>query len=140
MKATIKYKIKETLVQLIHDNGEVVVKNGVLIEGEQLCTIYDLDEESFPFVCTLVHELKHMLSTQGLSTRVVNWEGGMDIEEEERLCSECGVPMQEGFYFESDAAQYCSEECLTKVITWEEYLEIHDGGYGDAYWTEWNDC
>ena len=66
MKATIKYKIKETLVQVIHDHGEVVVENGVLIEGEQLCTIYDLDEESFPFVCTLVHELKHMLSTQGL--------------------------------------------------------------------------
>ena len=57
MKATIKYKIKETLVQVIHDHGEVVVENGVLIEGEQLCTIYDLDEESFPFVCTLVHEL-----------------------------------------------------------------------------------
>lgn len=63
-----------------------------------------------------------------------------DPEEDGRLYSECGVPMQEGFYFESDVTQYCCEICLTKVITWGEYLAIHDVGDGDAYWTDWYDC
>lgn len=73
-----------------------------------------------------------MLVTQGLRMK--------DPEEEEPLCSECGITMQEGFYFESDGTQYCSEKCLTKVITWDEYLAIHDDGNGDAYWTDWYDC
>ena len=63
-----------------------------------------------------------------------------DPYEEERLCSECGVPMQEGFYFESDATSIAVKNVLTKVITWEEYLVMHDDGNGDAYWTEWDDC
>lgn len=46
--------------------------------------------------------------------------------------------MLEGFYFESDGTMYCSEKCLLKVITWSEYLLIHDNGNGDAYWTEWD--
>ncbi|WP_342507326.1 hypothetical protein [Sporosarcina sp. FSL K6-2383] len=56
------------------------------------------------------------------------------------LCSQCGTPMQERFIFEPDATQYCSEECLKQVITWEDYLAIHDNGNGDAYWTDWYDC
>ena len=47
--------------------------------------------------------------------------------------------MQEGFYFESDGTQYCSEKCLTEVISWTEYSEVHDDGNGDAYWTSWED-
>ena len=92
MKPTIQYKIKKHLVQVIHDDGEVVVKNGVLIEGEQLCAIYDLDEESFPFVCTLVDDLDHMLSTQGLSMQVGNWEEGMEIEQHEgEMMKKCSM-------------------------------------------------
>ena len=44
--------------------------------------------------------------------------------------------MQERFVFELDATQYCSEKCLMQVITWEDYLAMHDNGGGDAYWTE----
>ncbi len=132
MKQTTKYTIKETPVQVIRDQGEVVVKSGVLIEGEQLCVIYDLDEGHFKFVCATRFVLNSMLATQDLRMKA--------LEENERLCSECETPMQAGFYFESDATQYCSEECLTKVITWDEYLAIHDNGNGDAYWTDWYDC
>ena len=40
MRETIKYRIKEMSVQVIHDNGEVVVKNGFLIEGgATLCNL-----------------------------------------------------------------------------------------------------
>lgn len=119
-------------IQVVDDSGQIVVQNGILVESDQFCAIYDIDEGHFKFVCTTSFELSIMLATQDLHIR--------DPEEEERLCSECGTPMQEGFCFESDATQYCSEECLTKVITWNEYLAIHDNGNGDAYWTDWYDC
>jgi len=67
MKPTIKYDIEETLVQVIHDDGEVVVKRGVWLEGEGLCAIYDLDENWFPFVCTISGDLGHMLATRFLN-------------------------------------------------------------------------
>ena len=67
MKPTIKYEIEETLVQVVHDDGEVFVKHGVLIEGEQLSVIYDCDGEFFPFVSNSNQDLAHMLSTQNLS-------------------------------------------------------------------------
>ena len=57
----------------------------------------------------------------------------------ERVCDECTAEMTEGYVFESDSTQYCSRECLEKVVTWEEYLAIYDEGNGDAYWTVWND-
>lgn len=129
----IQYKIKETAVRVVHDNGEIVIANGILIEGDQLCAVYDLDDQAFYYVSGLIEDLYTILACQYLSLE-------MDSPEEQRLCAECGTPMQEGFYFESDGTQYCSEACLTKVITWEDYLAIHDNGDGDAYWTDWRDC
>lgn len=54
-----------------------------------------------------------------------------------RCCSVCGKPMCEGFCIENGMAYYCSEECLKKEMTWEEYLELYDDGNGDSYWTSW---
>ncbi len=119
-------------IQVLDDSGSIVVQNGILVESDQFCAIYDIDEGHFKFVCTTSLELSIMLATQDLRMK--------DPEEDESLCSQCGTPMQEGFYFESDGTQYCGEECLTKVITWDEYLAIHDNGNGDAYWTDWYDC
>ena len=119
-------------IQVLDDSGSIVVQNGILVESDQFCAIYDIDEGHFKFVCTTRYELNIILTTQDLRVK--------DPEEDERLCSQCGKSMQEGFCFESDATQYCSEECLTKVITWDEYLAIHDNGNGDAYWTDWYDC
>ncbi len=118
-------------IQVVDDSGSIVVQNGILVESDQFCAIYDIDEGHFKFVCTTRFELNIMLATQDFRMK--------DPEEDERLCSECGVPMQEGYYFESDGTQYCGVDCLTKVITWEEYLAIHDDGNGGAYWTEWYD-
>ena len=117
---------------MLDDNGSMIIRNGILVEGDTLCAIYDMNEEHFKFVYTTCFELGVALATQGLRMK--------DPEEEERLCSECGTPMQEGFCFESDGTQYCSGECLTKVIMWEEYLAMHDNGNGDAYWTDWSGC
>ena len=56
-----------------------------------------------------------------------------------RACSECGKPMYEGFCIENGAEYYCSEECLHKHLTEEEYENLYDDGNGDSYWTSWLD-
>lgn len=55
----------------------------------------------------------------------------------DRYCDVCGKKMTEGFCIESGETYYCSEECLLKEMTWDEYLELYDNGKGDSYWTEW---
>ena len=56
-----------------------------------------------------------------------------------RCCSECGSPMYEGFCIENGAEYYCSEECLHKHLSEEEYNDLYDDGKGDSYWTSWLD-
>lgn len=85
MKPMIQYKIRETAVQVIHDDGEIVIMNGILIEGDQLCAIYDLDDKSFSLACALIEDLYHMLSFQDLSMRVGEFEG----EKMLYVCNEC---------------------------------------------------
>ncbi len=65
----------------------------------------------------------------------------IDFEDLEgfRVCSKCGKLITEGFYNESEFKYYCSENCLHKDYTEEEYLELYDDGNGDFYWTEWEE-
>jgi hypothetical protein len=44
--------------------------------------------------------------------------------------------MNEGYVIES-REWYCSDECLHKHVSHEEFLELYDDGDGDSYWTEW---
>ena len=63
--------------------------------------------------------------------------GSNAIEEADdtRVCSECGKLMRDGYVFYDGEAYYCSDECLHKHFSEEEYVQafIRD----DAYWTEW---
>ena len=63
----------------------------------------------------------------------------LDLLEHIRVCSECGKPMMEGFCIEDGAEYYCSEECLHKNLTEEEYENLYDEGRGNSYWTSWLD-
>ena len=56
-----------------------------------------------------------------------------------RFCSNCGTPMDEGFCIENGYQYFCCEQCLTKHITWEDYLQLYDEGRGDSYWTTWRE-
>ncbi len=111
---------KSASVQVVNKNGLIIIDDGILIESDEICTIYDMNEGFFKYVCTTRLELSTILTTQNLRVK--------DLDEEDRLCSQCGTMKQEGFVFESDATQYCSEKCLTQVITWEDYLSMHDNG------------
>ena len=56
-----------------------------------------------------------------------------------RACSECGKPMTEGYCIEDGAEYYCSEDCLHKNLSDEEYENLYDDGRGNSYWTSWLD-
>lgn len=53
-----------------------------------------------------------------------------------RICDECGKPMIVGYVVDGSDT-YCSEECLHKHLTDEEYKKLYDNGDGDTYWTTW---
>ena len=59
------------------------------------------------------------------------------MTEDFRICSECGKHMGQGYVIDAGLEYYCSDECLHKHYTEEEYLELYADGYGDSYWTEW---
>jgi hypothetical protein len=72
------------------------------------------------------------------------FEGSFSITKDEepkhpRTCSHCGKGMSEGYCIEGGESYYCSPECLHANMTEEEYLELHDDGNGDSYWTEWEE-
>jgi hypothetical protein len=47
--------------------------------------------------------------------------------------------MNEGYVIGGGCEHYCSNYCLHKHVTHEEFLELYDDGDGDAYYTEWED-
>ena len=56
-----------------------------------------------------------------------------------RICSECGKEIKAGFVIDGGTEYYCSEKCLHKHYTHEDYLEMYDDGNSDTYWTEWEE-
>lgn len=60
-------------------------------------------------------------------------------EEYKRYCNECGKEMNKGYCIENGIEYYCSDECLHKNISEEEFEELYDNGNGDSYWTMWEE-
>lgn len=61
----------------------------------------------------------------------------MHDENNIRRCSHCSKPMSSGYCIENGLEYYCSDECLHKHYTDEEYNSLYNDGNGDSYWTEW---
>ena len=56
-----------------------------------------------------------------------------------RYCDKCKKGMNEGYVIGGGTEYYCSDECLHKDITPEEWDELYDDGEGDSYWTDWEE-
>lgn len=54
-----------------------------------------------------------------------------------RICDCCGNLMAQGYTINEGDEYYCSDECLHKHYTEEEFNELYDNGEGDSYYTEW---
>lgn len=75
----------------------------------------------------------------GLVSHLTNAEFWENLSEELdcfRICDECGKPMIEGYVVDG-CNTYCSEDCLHKHITEEEFISLFDNGNGDTYYTNW---
>jgi len=53
-----------------------------------------------------------------------------------RKCTECGKMFTEGFYVE-DCEYYCSENCLHKNYTDDEFTSMYVNN--QAFWTTWEE-
>lgn len=56
--------------------------------------------------------------------------------EEKRVCSECKSVMLDGYCVNGGCEYYCSDECLHKNYTDEEWEAMYEEG-GDSYWSTW---
>lgn len=54
-----------------------------------------------------------------------------------RKCTHCGAPMSKGYCLYDGEEYYCSDQCLYKNYTEEEYDSIYESDNG--YWTEWEE-
>lgn len=54
-----------------------------------------------------------------------------------RICTECGNEMHEGYCIDGGMAYYCSDECLHKHYTEQEWQDLYEDG-GESYYTEWD--
>ena len=70
------------------------------------------------------------------STNAEFWENLSEEIDCFRICDECGKPMIEGYVVDGRNT-YCSEDCLHKHITEEEFISLFDNGDGDTYYTNW---
>ena len=76
---------------------------------------------------------------EGLMSHTTDAEFWENLNEELdcfRVCEECGKPMIEGYVIDG-CDTYCSDDCLHKHITDEEFELLYDNGNGDTYWTTW---
>jgi len=58
-------------------------------------------------------------------------------EECERYCDECGDCMSQGYVVADGEEYYCSEKCLHKHYTPEQWKKMYVDGVG--YYTEWEE-
>jgi len=56
-----------------------------------------------------------------------------------RECDECGKGMNEGYLIDNGYKYYCSDACLHKNMTPEEWDKLYNDGDGDSCWTTWDE-
>ena len=94
------------------------------------------DIDALNFIHSMV--MKHPFFAEKYKDDVINHL--VELEEELdlfRICSSCGKPMIEGYCIEDGEAYYCSDECLYKHLSEEEFLSLYNNGKGNSYWTNW---
>lgn len=118
-------------------DGTYTVVDHTEVEGRK---IFELESDNYGFVkierTKGIYEITrgHLIVDEHLN---VLFEGKKDFiyDSEFRVCSECGNIMINGFVVEGTYEYYCSDECLHKHYTEEEYENMYEED--EAYWTQW---
>ena len=107
---------------LVDGPGE---SGGKAFSQERLCDFLDWDETKKDMPIEEVNEMLIQCGIMPFDTE--NW----------RVCDECDKAFQEGFMVEGGLEYYCSDECLHKHYTEEEWLEMCKGDDSQSCWTTW---
>ena len=54
-----------------------------------------------------------------------------------RVCDICGKKMTEGYVIDDGAEYFCSDVCMRKRYSDEEYMKMYEQDI--AYWTTWEE-
>lgn len=79
-------------------------------------------------------ELEEIMSSHGIAEAFTGY--WWDTNRTCRRCTECGRLFREGYCVEGGCDYYCSDECLHKHYTDEEWAEECENN-DQSYWTEW---
>ena len=134
------YSVDIEIEILINDDGEFFaevtrnVSEGLLNEDESFCIWIDEDGN----IQTEENECEEEYDAIIDTFREYVIANGVKYS---RKCDKCGCGMNEGYVVYNGEEHYCSEECLNKVYTAEQwtkmYEESEEEGGSDNYWTEW---
>lgn len=97
----------------------------------------DINSESVAWLADMLQgglsaaELQHRAALTGWRTVLRD----LDVHDF-RVCSECGALMHEGYCVSMGLAYYCSDKCLHRHFTDEEW-EKECRTDGQSYWTDW---
>jgi hypothetical protein len=56
-----------------------------------------------------------------------------------RKCDSCGNGMNEGYLLHGGIEYYCSDVCLRKNYSDDDWNDMYDDGEGDCHYTTWED-
>lgn len=113
----------------------VVLSIAFIITAFQVINLLDLLTK----MADIVEELQTIITTRNETVNKL-LDDTIEIlnrlnNKETRRCSDCGKIMTSGFCIDDGAEYYCSEECLYKHYTTEEWIDLYDNNRG--YYTEW---
>ena len=99
-----------------------------------------IESESGEYLGTLhvVHPgLAECIQKEAPTKVIINSGDIMTEKKYARKCDECGKVSNEGYCIEGGEEYYCSDKCLHKNYSKEEFKDLH--ATGDSYWTQWED-
>lgn len=127
-----KFNIKEMNENFYGKIKDIIEFNKYMMENE------DIEDYIIDDIKDLIERLKEE-NQEDIAMVYEHPMGGLFYKIYDRICSECGEPMDEGYCIENGMEYYCSDECLHKHYTEKEWLEMYDNGNSDSYWTQWED-
>lgn len=132
---------REIVPESLEDmEGTWTVVDSVEYDGRML---FELENDNYGYTekeiapSVFRSENGHMIVDEDGNILFKNTTNDFLLNTEFRTCSECGKIMVDGYFVDGacDYEYYCSDECLHKHYTDEEFTDLYEEDL--AYWTQW---